>query len=193
MIPAHLCLFWLVCHPSRTFPPKKLEREPQNRLPTSPHRQTTPSLTSDPWPTALVLARYKWVGLSLMRALLLYKSISCLVFMCLPLPVGLFGPATCYSACLTLCGVDESLGFHSLYLVSFLGWVLLGYGPSSLIQPLSPFTFDLWVNWSSHHTITLFLPRYRLVCVCWASSGLAMPVSCTILPLSLRCPVFLLS
>ena len=68
------------------------------------------------------------MGLSLMRALLLYKSISCLVFMCLPLPVGLFGPATCYSACLTLCGVDESLGLHSLLLVSSLGWVLLGYG-----------------------------------------------------------------
>ena len=78
------------------------------------------------------------MGLSLMRALLLYKSISCLVFMCLPLPMGLSGPATRSSACLTLCGVDESLGFHSLYLVSSLGWVLLRYGPFSLIQPLSP-------------------------------------------------------
>ena len=30
---------------------------------------------------------------------------------------------------LTLCGVDESLGLHSLHLASSLGWALLGYGP----------------------------------------------------------------
>ena len=48
VIPAPLCLFLVVCHPSRTFPPKELERELQNRLPPSPHYQTTPSLTSDP-------------------------------------------------------------------------------------------------------------------------------------------------
>ena len=63
VIPAHLSLFWVVCHSSKRFLPKKLEREPQNRLPPSPHRQTIPSLTSDPWPIALVLARYKWVVL----------------------------------------------------------------------------------------------------------------------------------
>ena len=61
VILAHLCLFWVACHPSRTFFPKKLEREPQNRLPPSPHRQTIPSLTSDPWPTTFVLAGYRLV------------------------------------------------------------------------------------------------------------------------------------
>ena len=55
------CFFWVVCHPSRTFPPKELEREPQNRLSPSPHRQTIPFLTSDSWPTTPVLAGYKWV------------------------------------------------------------------------------------------------------------------------------------
>ena len=30
---------------------------------------------------------------------------------------------------LTFCGVDEFLSFYSLYLTSFLGWVLLGRGP----------------------------------------------------------------
>ena len=65
VIPAHLSLFWVVCHPSRTFHPKELEREPQNRLPPFPHRQTIPSLTSDLWPTTHVLAGYKWVVLEL--------------------------------------------------------------------------------------------------------------------------------
>ena len=46
----------------------------------------------------------------------------------LPLPTGLFGLVMCFVAHLTLCGVDESLGLHSLHLVSSLGWVLLGYG-----------------------------------------------------------------
>ena len=63
VIPAHLSIFWMVCHPSRTFPLKKLEREPQNKLSHSPYCQTIPSLTTDPWPIALVLAGYKWVVL----------------------------------------------------------------------------------------------------------------------------------
>ena len=54
-------LFWVVCHPSRTFPLKELERESHNRFSPSPYRQTIPSLTSDPWPTSPVLAGYKWV------------------------------------------------------------------------------------------------------------------------------------
>ena len=61
VIPAHISLFWMVCHSSRIFPPKELERESQNRLLLSPHRQTIPSLTSDPWPIAPVLAWYRWV------------------------------------------------------------------------------------------------------------------------------------
>ena len=63
-----------------------------------------------------------------MRAPFLYESIACLVFKRLPLPIVLSGPAACSVACLTCCGVDESLGLHSLHLVSSLGWVLLGYG-----------------------------------------------------------------
>ena len=41
-------------------------------------------------------------------------------------------PGLCYTFCcsfLTSCGMDESLGLHSLYLASSLGWVLLGHGP----------------------------------------------------------------
>ena len=63
VILAHLSLFWVVCHSSRTFPPKELEREPYNGLPPSPYYQTIPSLTSDSWHTAPILAGYKWVVL----------------------------------------------------------------------------------------------------------------------------------
>ena len=47
------------------------------------------------------------------------------------LPVGLFGHVVCSVACLTFCAMGKSLGFHSLHLVSSLGWVLLGYGLTS--------------------------------------------------------------
>ena len=63
-----------------------------------------------------------------MHAPLPYEFIVFLAFMCLPLPAGLSGPTECSIACLTLCGVDESLGLHSLRLVSSLGWALLGCG-----------------------------------------------------------------
>ena len=120
-------LFWVVCHPSRTFPPKKLERELQNRLSPSPHRQTIPFLTSDLWPTTSVLAGYKWVVL---------KPYVCFTSMCVNGLSAVHAFAMtwglvymfCYSF-LTSYGVDESLGFHSLCLTSFLGWVLLGCGP----------------------------------------------------------------
>ena len=63
-----------------------------------------------------------------MRALLLCESIACLVLMRLLLHLGLSGLVACSTACLTFCGVGESLDLHSLYLVSSLGWVLLGCG-----------------------------------------------------------------
>ena len=61
VILAHLSLFLVVCHPSKTFLLKEIERELQNRLSPSPYHHTMPFLTSDSWPTTLALARYKWV------------------------------------------------------------------------------------------------------------------------------------
>ena len=47
MVPTHLCFFWAVCHPSKTFPPKEPEQEPQNKF--SPFPTTRPCpLISDP-------------------------------------------------------------------------------------------------------------------------------------------------
>ena len=137
VIPAHLSLFWVVCHPSRTFPPKELERELQNRLFPSPHRQTIPSLTSDSWPIVPVLAGYN---------LVVPKPCACLTSMCVHglSIVHAFSMTWelvctfCYSS-LTSCGVNESLSFHSLCLTSFLGCVLLDHGPfllQSILYPL---------------------------------------------------------
>ena len=133
VIPTHVCLFWVVCHSSRTFPPKEFERESQNRHPPSPHRQITPFLTFDPWPTVPILAGTGWWNLSLMRASLLCESIAYLAFTRLLLPMGFSGIAVCSAICLTFCGVVELLGLYSSHFVSSLGWVLLGCGP-------------LWVN-----------------------------------------------
>ena len=116
--PAHLCFFWVACHPSRTFPPKELGQEPQNRLPPSPHCQTTPFLTFDSWPTAPILVGYELVVPKSNAALLPCESIACLVFTHLLLPVGLYGIAVCFTACLTFCGVGKLF----ILCVSFLLW-----------------------------------------------------------------------
>ena len=142
VVPTHLSLFWVICHPNKTLPPKELKQKPLNRLPPSPHHWTIPFLTSDLWPTAPVLTRYKWGmpipcacstficvhGLSVVHALPWPEGLS--VVHALPWPRGLsdLRYTFCYSF-LTFCGLDESLDFHSLYLASSLGWVLLGHGP----------------------------------------------------------------
>ena len=85
--------------------------------------------------------------MSLVCASLPYESIACLVFMHLLLLVGFSGLTACSTACLTFCGMGESLDLHSSNPVSSLGWVLLGCGLLLLlIQPLSPFTFGLWAD-----------------------------------------------
>ena len=85
------------------------------------------------WPMALH-AYIGWVQVGGAWVLCVLHShvslcMACLLFTCLPLPVGLFG-LTVRFCCLflTLCGMG-SLGFHSLHLISSLGWVLLGHGP----------------------------------------------------------------
>ena len=61
VVPTHPYLFWVVCHPSRTFLLKEPEREPQNRL--SPLPTARPylllPLTYDP--PLLVLGGYRLV------------------------------------------------------------------------------------------------------------------------------------
>ena len=61
VVPTHLSLFWVVCHPNGTSLPKEFECEPLNRLLLSPLYQTIPSLTSNPWPITSILAGYRLV------------------------------------------------------------------------------------------------------------------------------------
>ena len=78
-----------------------------------------------------------------MRAPLPCEFIACLVFTSLLLLVSLSGIAMCLVACLTFCGIGESLGLYSSHLVSSLGWVLLGCEPLLLsIWPLSLLTLS---------------------------------------------------
>ena len=51
--------------------------------------------------------------MGLVHAPLLYESFACLAFTRLLLPVGLSGIVACSTACLTFCGMGESLGLHS--------------------------------------------------------------------------------
>ena len=90
MIPTHLSLFWVVCHPSRTFPSKEFKREPKigfSLLPTS-KPYIFLSLTHDP--PLLYWLGTSWWCLSLVHAPLPYVSMACLLFMRLPWPKGLF-------------------------------------------------------------------------------------------------------
>ena len=59
-VPPQTCLFWVVCHPSRTYLPKGLRQEPQIDLFPSPHHQTIPPLplTSGPSPHHVLY----WLG-----------------------------------------------------------------------------------------------------------------------------------
>ena len=108
-----------------------------------------------------------------MRTPLSCESMACPMFLRSPWLKGLSGLCCtfCYSF-LTSCGMDESLGLHSLHLISFFGlgltciWALF---PS--VRPLSFFTFSLWVDQCSYHAIPLLLPCYHLTCACWASFG----------------------
>ena len=79
VVPTHPYFFWVTCHPSRTFLPKKPEQEPQNRFFPSPHRQTMPF---DPWPTTSyigwVQAGGVWISrvFHLLHSLLIHLSCS---------------------------------------------------------------------------------------------------------------------
>ena len=60
------------------------------------------------------------------------ESMACLMFLRSPWLKGLSGLCcTFYYSFLTTCGMDESLGLHSLHLISFfgLGLTWIGYGP----------------------------------------------------------------
>ena len=136
-IPTHFSIFWVVCHLSRTFFPKEFEQEPQNRLSPSPHRQTIPSLTSDPWPTIPILAGYK---------LVVPEPYACSISICVHClsvahAFAMTWKLVCAFCCsfLISCGLNGFLSLCSLWLASFLGWALLDCGLFSFRRLASTF------------------------------------------------------
>ena len=76
------------------------------------------------------------------------------------------------------CGMDESSYFVSHFFFGLsIAWV---WAFSSLIRPMSPFTSNPWASWCSYHATALFL--------LWC----CLPLF-TVLPLSLRAEVFIMS
>ena len=126
VIPTHLFLFWVVCHPNRTFPPKEFEWEPQNRLPLVPTAGPYPLLPLAHDPPFLYWLGTCWWCLSLVHAPLPCVSKVCLLFMRLPWPRGSSMCSAIHSW--PLVAWIDFLILHSLWLALFKGWALLDYG-----------------------------------------------------------------
>ena len=117
-----------------------------------------------------------WVhGLSTVHAIAIAYGFvwSCLLFMPLPLFVGLFGlccsPAAHFFNPWWHGWVTGSSFFVSRFLLGLgfaWAWALL-----SSIQPLPFLTLSLWVGWHFCHAIPLLLPCYHSTYACWASFG----------------------
>ena len=163
VIPTHLSLFWMVCHLSRKFSLKEFEQEPQNRLPPSPHCQTIPFLTSDPWPTTLVLAGYKLVVLNFHVC----PRLACCSCVCHDLKACLYILLLVLDLLWCECFPEPS--FFMSYFFHGLGLAWLWLIPSLIHSlPLS------WIYWHFCYAILSFLLCYCLTRACWASFGPAV-------------------
>ena len=89
-IPHSMCFLWVVCHPSKTFPPKEPEQEPHNRFSPFPTARPCP-LTSDPWPHYLLYwLSIGWWCLGLVHVSISYTSKICLLLTRSPWSRGMF-------------------------------------------------------------------------------------------------------
>ena len=80
----HPSFFWMICHPSRTSPPKESERELQNRLSFIPIARPYFLLPLTYDPSLLYWLGTGWWCLCLARAPLPCMSKACLLLMQLP-------------------------------------------------------------------------------------------------------------
>ena len=85
-IQTHFSIFWVVCHPSKTFPPKEFKWEPQNKLPFLPTARPYSLLSLTHGPPLLYRLGTSWWCLSLMCAPLPCVSKACLQLMRLSWP-----------------------------------------------------------------------------------------------------------
>jgi len=87
VIVTHPCFFWVACHPSRTFPPKEPEQEPQNRffsLPTARPCLLLPLTHDSP---LSILAGYRLVVPRFCACFTFFARNSCI---CCDLEIGLY-------------------------------------------------------------------------------------------------------
>ena len=89
MVPTHPYFFWVVCHPSRTFPPKEPEREPHNRFSLLSTARSYPFLPLTHDSPLLYWLGTGWWCLGLAHALVLCTSKTCLLLMRFPWSTGL--------------------------------------------------------------------------------------------------------
>ena len=157
----HPYFFWVICHPNRTFTPKELEQEPQNKL--SPLPTTRPyhllPLTHDP--PLPVLARYRLVmsgPYACSTSVYIQNLYAAHAFVMIWRLVYAF-----YHSSLTPYGVNCFLISHSLQLASFKGWALLDCGFFFLQLILCSFCNPAAIF---YHTALLFLPWCYLTCAC---------------------------
>ena len=126
VVPPYLYFFWVVCHPSRIFPPKESKQEPQNRFFSFPTARPCPllPLTHDlPFP---VLVGYRLVMFGP------YAYSTSVYVYNLPvahvLAVVWRLVCTFYRPSLTFYGVSYFLIAHSLWATPFRGWTFLDCG-----------------------------------------------------------------
>ena len=84
VVPTHPYFFWVACHPSRTFPPKEHEQDPQNRFFFFPTARPCP-LTHDP--LLPILAGYRLVVPGSRTCFTFFTLRSCI---CRVLEIGLY-------------------------------------------------------------------------------------------------------
>ena len=97
VIPTHPYFFLAVCHPSRTFPPKKPEQEPQNRFSPLPTAKPCPLLPLTMTHHFLYWLGTGWWCLGLARAPLLCMSKTCPLPMRWPRSGGLSAHSAAHS------------------------------------------------------------------------------------------------
>ena len=132
----HFSLFWVVCHPSRTFPPKEFEQEPLNRLPVLPTLRSYLLLPLTHDPPLLYWLGIGWRCLGLVRAPFSCVSKACLLLMRLPWSKGSSMHSTAHSWPLMV----WTIFWPSIFMACFLQglglawlWALLSLAHSLLL------------------------------------------------------------
>ena len=153
VVPTHHSIFWVVCHPSRTFPPKKFKQEPQNRLSLLPIARPYPLLSPTHDPPLQYWLGTSWWCLGLVRSLLPCMSKACLLLMHLPWTGG---SCAFFHSFLTSYGVNCFMILHSLSLASSKGRALLDCGFFSLL---------------AHYLLLSLACQYSAMPLCYSCCG----------------------